>query len=182
MIYVSKWKLFESSMIKSIRRGLVDDAIYWAGCIYRSEKEENIWRRLFIHLSEDIGLAEPNLPANIKALHENYLTLKHNDKAAYEGDESHLLPLVHAVMLMAESKKSRAVDNAITVHFRKPFTEKEIPDYAIDFHSPMGRKMGRNINHYLDIASQLANDGGVHDPWKSDARRKLKKFWTSTDK
>ncbi len=169
----SKSKLYESAMIKSIRRGLIDDAVYWASCVYACGNETNIWRRIFIHLSEDIGLADIHLPATIKALYDNYLILKNSDKAPYEMDGAELLPMIHAVMLLANAKKSRAVDNAITVHFKSHRQDKEIPDYAFDYHSPLGRRMGRDLKHFFDIAAHIENEGDFKDEWKERAKNIL---------
>ena len=58
-----------SSLQKSIRRGLVDDAAYWA-CELMEGYYAYLWRRLKVILSEDIGIAEPHLPATIHALYQ----------------------------------------------------------------------------------------------------------------
>ncbi len=168
-----KWKLYESSLIKSIRRCLVEDAIYWGVVLYNLDRAEGVWRRLFIHLSEDIGIADRNLPSTIEALYNNYNRLKINktNVTAYEGDSAERLPYVHAIMLLATANKSRAVDNAITVNFECP-DNKPPPDYAIDFHSPLGRRLGRGILHFLDEAAYINNEFSG-DLWKDKARKHL---------
>jgi replication-associated recombination protein RarA len=171
-----KWKLYESALIKSIRRGLVDDAVYWATCSYKLGKEENVWRRLFIHLSEDIGLAEPNLPATIRALYENYKFLRFGNRAPYESYDTTRLPYIQAVMLMANSKKSRAVDNAVVVHFDLPYEHREPPDYAIDFHSPLGRRIGRDLKHFYTEAAYIENESDFEDKWKEKAQTRIEEI------
>lgn len=169
-----KWKLHESSLIKSIRRGMVDDAVYWACLICRIGNMEKIWRRLFIHLSEDIGVANANLPTIIRSLYENYLFLVKTNKSAFEGENAEILPVIHAVILMAKSKKSRAVDNAITVHYRSVYKYQENPDYATDYHSPAGRAAGRGVNHFLNVAGKINNEtSSFVDLWKEDAFKLL---------
>lgn len=169
MIDIKKYKIYESSMIKSIRRGFIDDAVYWASLVYDCGKEKDLWRRIFIHLSEDIGLANTHLPSTIKALYENYLYLKNTEKSPYEDDGAEILPLIHAVMLLADSEKSRAVDNAITVHFKLPKEDRSIPDYAYDFHSPLGKRMGRDLKHFFEVAAYIENEK-FDDEWKEKAK------------
>lgn len=175
-IDAKKWKLYESAMIKSIRRGLVDDAVYWAHILYSIGREHNVWRRLIIHVSEDIGPANQYLPATISALKDNYQYLRDNPAStAYGSVDASILPLIHAVMLMANSKKSRAVDNAKIVHFDLPHEVREAPDYATDFHSPRGRRMGRDIEHFLDVAAHIENESDFYDEWKDKARKIIDK-------
>jgi replication-associated recombination protein RarA len=166
-----KWRLYESAMIKSIRRGLVDDAIYWGTRLYLLGHAEGVWRRLFIHASEDVGPVDRTLPANLVALYGTFKRLQYNrGDCAYEAEHTDRLPFVHA-MLVATAPKSRAVDNAIVVHFECP-EHREVPDYATDFHSPKGRRMGRGIQHFLDEAAMIL-DEIPGDEWKAKARRYL---------
>ncbi len=164
----NKWKLYESALIKSIRRGQVDDALHWAKHLYSFGRAEGVWRRIFIHLSEDIGLAERNLPATIEALYQNFLRLRSSGDTAYEMSNADRLPYFHAVMLMATAKKSRAVDNALNYHYSfDPNYAQEIPDYAIDFHSPAGRRMGRDMKHWREEGSKITNESDeIQDIWK----------------
>jgi replication-associated recombination protein RarA len=61
-----------SALQKSIRRGLVDDALYWAVDMYLTGYDEYCWKRLRIMASEDVGPAEPSLPATVDALYRTY--------------------------------------------------------------------------------------------------------------
>ncbi len=45
----------------------MDDACYWAAELME-DYPAYLWRRLKVIMSEDIGIAEPNLPATIHAL------------------------------------------------------------------------------------------------------------------
>jgi hypothetical protein len=132
---------------------------------------------MFIHLSKDIGVADRNLPANIHALHSNWIYMfgcpGGNYKAAYESDNTQLLPFVHAIMLMATARKSRTVDNAITVHTKAPFEEREVPEYAMDWHSPKGKREGRDAEHWIQEASKINNASGI-DPWQEKAEEFLR--------
>jgi len=164
-----KWKLYESAFIKSIRRCLADDAVYWGLVCYRLGRPDNMWRRMFIHLSEDVGLAEPHIAQDIEALYRTWITLRDPEgKAAYESENNQFLPFIHAVMLLAYARKSRAVDNAYIVHCKAPFVEREVPDYATDLHSPKGRRMGRDIEHWITEASRINNEP-IRDPWRESS-------------
>ena len=69
-------------------------------------------------LSEDIGIAEPMLPAVIDALHRTWAEARQ----ARKGDDG-MLPTLHAVVLMAKARKSRMVNHALIVHANEPRRE-----------------------------------------------------------
>lgn len=151
------WKLYESAFIKAIRRCNVDDALYWTTRLFILGKVDLIWRRIWIHLSEDIGLANEILPSTIESLYQNYNRLSVKGDTSYESDDACKLPLFHAVMLLAKSPKSREVDNAMIVHFYTDET-REVPDYCIDIHSPKGRRLGRGVDHFFQEAGKIENE------------------------
>src|SRR6516165_4259264 len=84
-----------SALQKSCRRCLVDDALYWGLELERSGYAEYVWSRLFVICSEDIGLAEPGLPANLWALYEQFRMLKARKNNAMVEN------LTHAILLCA---------------------------------------------------------------------------------
>lgn len=120
-----------------------------------------------IHCSEDIGVAEPNLPANIRALYDNYMSLMGANQ-----QDSAIIVYTHAVMLMAMAKKNRSVDNAVICYYKKPLVPREVPDYALDHHTAEGRAMGRDVRFFLDESSILIPDA-LHDPYAKEARQTL---------
>ena len=72
-----------SALQKSIRRGLEEDALFWATELYLSGYEIQAWRRLCIIASEDIGLANPPAFTEVRNLYlewkeESKLHLKRN--------------------------------------------------------------------------------------------------------
>jgi hypothetical protein len=89
-----------SALQKAIRRGLEDDALYWAVELDESGWGEYCWSRLFVIVSEDVGLAEPHLPATIAALYTTWTLLRKRrrgrsaGRATSQGAER--LPLIHA--------------------------------------------------------------------------------------
>ncbi len=165
-----KHKLYESALIKSIRRGNQIKAVAFAGALCLLGKSDIVWRRIFIHLSEDVGLANEGLPAQIHALYQSYLFLKSGAQASYEDSKTDYLPIAHAVLLLAQSPKSRAVENALICEFTDAsWSNPEIPDCAIDCHSPKGRRMGRGAKHFIEEAGKIVNVGAYEDLWRHRA-------------
>jgi len=141
-----------SSLQKSIRRCDEDSALYWACELIYSNYDNYLWKRILIMVSEDVGLAEPDLAVRIQALKQNYDFLKKNKSM------EKTLPLVHAVLLLVRAKKSRIVDWCKGKMFGEyHFIEKEIPDYALDKHTIRGKMMGRTIEHFFDEGAKLNN-------------------------
>ena len=61
----------KSALQKSIRRGLEEDALYWAAEL-AGWNPESLWKRLRVIASEDIGLASPSAALTVRALYENW--------------------------------------------------------------------------------------------------------------
>ena len=139
-----------SAVQKLIRRGDEDGALYFALELSDSGYTAYVWRRLLVITSEDVGLAEPTMPATIHALHQAALTLEAKRK------DSGRLPLVHAVLLLSRAKKSRIVDHAL-IAFSADETVRPVPDVAVDKHTKRGRAMGRGREHFFEEGSLLAN-------------------------
>jgi replication-associated recombination protein RarA len=159
-----------SALQKCIRRGLVDDALYWAVDMYLTGYDEYCWKRLRIMASEDVGPAEPDLPATVEALYRTYADLK---KKKDEAHAPQRLQLVHAVILLATARKNRIVDHALIHHFENHAKlKREIPDYALDKHTAAGRRLGRGAEHFFAEGIKLANESG-DDPYRELARQSL---------
>ena len=159
-----EWAEVVSAMQKCIRRGQEEDALYWASELDKSGYGQHVWRRLLIITSEDIGLAEPHLPAQIRALYDNWLDFKKAKKTAEN------MFIVHAVMILCRAKKSRAVDNALVFNYLEQPEWREIPDVAVDKHTLRGKRMGRGFRHFIEEGSLVTNeDHSVEDPYKERA-------------
>jgi hypothetical protein len=131
-----------SSLQKSIRRGLEDDALFWAIELDHSGYGEYCWSRLFVVTSEDVGLADPHMPAVIHALYENWLAIRKRFRGRRPGPATSIggerLPLAHAVLLLARAPKSRIVDHANAWHTHlaeEGIRAKEIPDVPRQAHA-----------------------------------------------
>jgi replication-associated recombination protein RarA len=183
-----------SALQKAIRRGLEDDALYWAVELDESGWGEYCFSRLFVILSEDVGLAEPLMPAVIAALYENWQALRRRrrgrstGRATSQGAEK--LPLVHAVLLLARARKSQIVVNATVCHTHlaeNGIRAKEVPDVSLDRHTLAGKKRGRGWEHFMDESSllahretgELSSEPVLPDPYRERARSVLVKPETS---
>lgn len=157
-----------SALQKSIRRGEEDSALFWATELDLSGYSEYAWKRLRIITSEDIGLASPTLPAIIQALYSAWSDQR-KKKDERHGPER--LFLVHAVILLARSQKSRLVDHALIAYYEAPRPQREIPDWALDKHTLRGRKLRRGNDHFWAEGARLANAAELLDPYREIALR-----------
>lgn len=142
-----------SALQKAIRRGDETRALRFAVELELSGFEQYVWRRLMVICSEDIGLAEPQMPAQVHALHEMAAHLR---KKASPAQQSWRLMLVHAVLLVTRARKSRIVDHALIWASREA-DPLDVPDWALDKHTKAGRKLGRGEAHFWDDGSLLAD-------------------------
>jgi len=142
-----------SAMQKCIRRGLEQEALFWAVELYDSGFSEYAWKRLRIMSSEDVGLAEPMMPANIWAL---YRMFQEQAKKKEDKNEPQRLFLTHAVLLLCRARKSRMIDwTLLWAWLTHPFRNLEIPDFAYDKHNGRGRQLGRSWAHFFDEGTLL---------------------------
>jgi len=163
-----------SALQKAIRRSHLDDALYWASELFEAGYDAYLWRRLRVILSEDVGVAEPGLPAVIEALHRTWGDMRK------EKGRNEILPTMHAVILMARAKKSRLVENALVVHTQGDRQDlyREPPDHALDQHTQAGRALGRSMTHFYEEGALLADpetgelsaEGSIPDPYRERAR------------
>jgi replication-associated recombination protein RarA len=150
------YSLFEvsSAFQKSVRRGLEEEAMYWAVELYNSKYDEYLWKRIKIITSEDVGLAEPTMPAVISGLYQNYVEQKKKKDTRHMPER---LFLTHAVLLLCRAKKSRLVDSALMYYWGSHYEQrKPIPEFAFDKHNQQGRKMGRGWKHFFEEGTKLA--------------------------
>jgi replication-associated recombination protein RarA len=138
--------------------------------MYQTGYDEYAWKRLRIMASEDVGPAEPDLPATISALYSTYVELK---KKKDEAHAPQRLQFVHAVILLAMARKNRVVDHALIYHFgNHAALKRDIPDCALDKHTARGKRLGRGAEHFFAEGINLANETG-DDPYRELARQTL---------
>lgn len=149
-----------SAFQKSIRRGVEQDALFFGIELAGSGYAEYVWRRILIISSEDIGLADPNVCVQAQALYKNWQVI------AAKNHEEGVIPLIHAILLLSRSQKSRVVDNAKMFALKSDYNPP-VPDYALDTHTRRGKRMGRGYDFFLSTGSKLENvNASVSDPYE----------------
>lgn len=169
---INNYDFFEcsSAMQKSIRRGLEDEAMFWAVELFNSNFHEYVWKRLRIMSSEDIGLAEPGISSEINSL---YLMHKEQSKKKDDKNKPERLFLTHAILMMCRANKSRTIDWAL-IYFWGCHQQRlrKIPDIALDKHNERGRKLGRSWSHFFEDGTLLAK--GENFPTEEDYKELAK--------
>ena len=145
-----------SALQKSIRRGLVENAVLVAYEMFASgpEFEDHVWRRLEIISVEDVGLGQANAPLIVRALDEFR-------RAAPRESPDRLIYLVHAVRLLALSPKDRTSDEMATWVRRavdEGLARPEVFDDMLDMHTRRGQEMGRDFLHWFTKGAWVENE------------------------
>lgn len=142
-----------SALQKSIRRGMLDNALLLAWEMYLTsrEMEEMLWSRLCVISVEDVGagnLQAPVLVETLYQMHKRYQRPMHD----------RFLFAAHAVRVMASGLKDRTSDDmanwakqSVALGERLP----EILDVAIDMHTGRGEAMGRDYRFFMEEASKV---------------------------
>ena len=151
-----------SALQKDIRRGNEYEAVYW-GVKLDGFNSKALWNRLRVIASEDVGLANPNATLMIDVLEKQYIDFKERENDGYK------LFLVHAILLLAKSPKSRMVDNLL-ITVENDDRRLEIPDYAKDKHTIIGKKMGRGFKHFFEEGAKLTNKT-IEDIYEDKAKQ-----------
>lgn len=142
-----------SALQKCIRRGMEQEALFWAIELYDSGFGEWCFKRLRIMSSEDIGLAEKHISSEIWALYEMY---REQAKKKDDKNEPQRLFLTHAVIMLCRSQKSRLIDWALIWGWlTHQFKRLPIPDVALDKHTERGRRMNRGFGHFFEEGTLL---------------------------
>lgn len=151
-----------SALQKSLRRGLVDNALLlgWEMFITSPELEEKLWARLCVISVEDVGFGNPNAPVIVETLYQ-----MHKRYPRPEGDR--FLFAAHAIRLIATGEKERTSDDM--VNWAKRGTElgelkPEIIDVALDMHTRRGQEMGRDYAFFMSEASKVEPASDKADP------------------
>jgi replication-associated recombination protein RarA len=141
-----------SSLQKSIRRGLHEQAIDFAYEMYISspQLEEKLWRRLLVISVEDIGFGDVTAPVLIHSLSEIRKNFAYAD-----GDRS--IFFMQAIRYLCKCPKERSTDclkNLVMNKFAHGYVP-EVPDYAVDMHTVRGKANGKDVIHFLEEASRV---------------------------
>lgn len=161
-----------SALQKSIRRGLEEDAMFWATEL-ESKFPDYLWKRLQIISIEDIGLADPHVVIYVAELRRLYHELrKAYDKEPEKKSRSFRMALSNAILALCRAKKSRIGDEfQIVIYGRRASGWKlPVPDYALDMHTSKGRGKGRGQEHFWSEGAKLTNSSmEVENPYTQEA-------------
>jgi replication-associated recombination protein RarA len=153
-----------SCLQKSVRRGDEEGACWFTAELDRSGFGGHAWNRLEVICSEDIGPAQPLMPAVIAALRDQY----DRQKKRRNAGRPERLMLVHAAMLLARAPKSRRVDHALWASYGTEERRLDVPDHALDMHTGRGRRLGRGVDHFEAEAAVLVNEADLGpDPFEA---------------
>lgn len=145
-----------STLQKSIRRGLLEEALLIAREMYETsaELEEHLWSRLNVISCEDVGDGSFFEPVLINSLYE-----MHNRIPRSFGDR--WLFVVHAVRFLAGRTKDRTSDelaNWTILSLESGQRQPAIPEWALDVHTRRGQEAGRDVMHFWNEASMITNE------------------------
>jgi putative ATPase len=123
-----------SAFIKSIRGSDVDASLFWlARMIEAGEDPRYIARRMVVHASEDIGMADPRaLLMATAAAHA----------VEYVGLPEAAINLAHVTIYLARAPKSNRVITALGKAREDALSSDPVPLHLRDTHYPAARKLG----------------------------------------
>src|SRR5205823_482970 len=123
-----------SAFIKSIRGSDPDAALFWlARMIEAGEDARYIARRMVVHASEDIGMADP------RAL---LIATAAANAVEYVGLPEAAINLAHATIYLASAPKSNSVIRAIGRATEDARSAESVPLHLRDAHYPGAKKLG----------------------------------------
>lgn len=130
-----------SAFIKSMRGSDPDAALYWfARMLYANEDPRFIVRRIIVHASEDVGMADPNA-----------MLIAHAAANALEwlGMPEARIPIAQAIIYIATAPKSNAVVTAIDAALRtvESTSGEPVPDHLRDTHYKGAARMGYGVGY-----------------------------------
>lgn len=138
-----------SALQKEIRRGNVENAVYWTYelCLSGMIFQEKLWERLTTIAVEDVGLGNPQAILIVRALNEAF-------HSTFDKEDDKLIQALFASAYLAQSPKDRLIDemkSCLGLFWKK----KAIPDYAIDRHTKRGKRMGRGMLHFWEEGAKI---------------------------
>jgi len=160
-----------SALQKSIRRGLEEEAMFWAAEL-ETRYQDYLWKRLQVISVEDIGIADPQVVLYVAEMRRIYQEIrKEYDKEPKKKSRSFRMALGNAILAMCRAKKSRIGDEfQIVIYGRREAGWKlPVPDYALDRHTSRGRGMRRGQEHFWSEGVKLSNESKLENPYSGEA-------------
>jgi hypothetical protein len=173
----------KSFAAKAVRDGDENAAIRWMRILY--ENKAKVWKQLLVRSVEDIAMADLTAMDAVLLLKRRLKKRVHRislvAKEIEDSNQSEWLCIVLATMIVCRAKKHRATDHA-AIWFREnptwmpPITQEvfdaakaaardiaegklpAVPDKVWDRHTQRGRSMGRDMQHFKEVASKLSNE------------------------
>lgn len=162
-----------SSLQKSIRRGLEEQACMFAYELYVSspQLEEKLWGRLLTISVEDIGMGNPMAAMMVNNLYRMSREFEYAD-----GDRP--IYFIHAIRYMCQCEKDRSSDLLKNICIKSFAMGKfpEVPDYALDKHTQRGQAMGRDSFHFLNEASKVIPQKEIDNDYKERYAKILEEY------
>jgi len=144
-----------SALQKTIRRGLEEEAMYWALELV-PKFEKYLWKRLIVIANEDVGIAAPSVLHIVPTQRDVYMEFRKDGK-----DGGARLALANTILLMCRSPKTRLADEfqcAINQRRLQNDWKQAIPDYALDKHTNKGRAQKRSWRHFFEEGTKLEGE------------------------
>jgi len=130
-----------SALIKSMRGSDPDAALYWLAVLLESGEDPRfIIRRIIVHASEDVGLADPNVMLQAHAA---------ANALEWLGLPEARIPMAQAVLAIATAPKSNSVVTAIdkAIEYVKNHKAEIVPEHLRDAHYPGADKLGHGSGY-----------------------------------
>jgi replication-associated recombination protein RarA len=157
-----------SAMQKCIRRGLEEQAMFWA-IELETRFHDYLWKRLQIISIEDIGIGDPQVVLYVAEMRKLYQELRKDFEK--RGARSLRMALSNAILAMCRATKSRIGDEfGIVMYGRhEDGLHPEIPDFALDQHTKRGKEMGRGPEHFFSEGIKLKYASSIEDPYFNES-------------
>ena len=161
-------------MQKHIRRGQEREAMECAVELMHSSKAflSMVCKRLQVISHEDI-----DTQANPQIVPFVYIVCQ-QAKDWHDSDPMKLgkvrMAIGNAIRLMCRAQKSREGDHFHTAVGLANLLENkvpEIPDWAYDKHTAQGKRLGRGLDHFREIGTQLVPAQPTKDAYEDEAYR-----------
>jgi putative ATPase len=125
-----------SALIKSMRGSDPNASLYWLAVLLESGEDPRfIMRRIIVHASEDVGLADPAVMLQAHAA---------ANALEWVGLPEARIPMAQAVLAIATAPKSNSVVTAITdaVNYVRTHKPGQVPFHLRDAHYPGAKNLG----------------------------------------
>ncbi len=130
-----------SAFIKSMRGSDPDAALYWLAVLLESGEDPRfIVRRIIVHASEDVGLADPMVMLQAHAA---------ANALEWVGLPEARIPIAQAVLAIATAPKSNSTIMAIdrATGYVRSHPTGQVPEHLRDANYPGAKKLGHGKNY-----------------------------------